>query len=306
MSFETFDLNLLRSLDALLRERNVTRAAEQIHVTQQAMSGTLKRLRQSLNDALLVPVGRHLEPTPLATAMAGPVRDLILQIELVLATTPRFEPMLTKRRFKIAMSDYATVTLLPLLMAQLSRTAPGIVCDIKLIDDVVFGDLDAGELDFGLLPENWRLFRDAKPASISSHCLFADDFVCVLDENNSVGAALTLEGYLALPHNMVRLGSGVRSIVDNAWQIADIAPAVAATTTSFTSLISMVPGTKMVATVQRRLAMSMARALPIRIYECPIPVDRLIEELSWHRRYEHDPAHRFMRETFVTAAALLN
>lgn len=301
-----FDLNLLRALEALLREKNVTRAAEQLHVTQQAMSGSLKRLREHFGDELLIRVGGHLEPTPLGAALLGPVREVMLQIAQALETTPSFDPGRAVRRFRIAMSDYATVTILPRLMAQISATAPGITCEIQLIDDAVFRDIEAGELDFCVLPSNWRLYQDTKPEGVRSLTLFQDDFVCVVDRDNpAVGDALTLSEYLSLSHNVVRLGGGVLSIVENAWIVNQVAPKITATTTSFASLIFMIPGTPMVATAQRRLAMSLSRMLPIRILDCPIPVETLQEDLSWHVRNDLDPAHRFLRETFLCAAATM-
>ena len=303
MMLDRFDLNLLRALDALLRERSVTRAAAQLHVTQQAMSGSLRRLRELLSDELLVRVGSRLEPTPLGSALIEPVHEVMLSIALALETTPVFDPAKTTRRFRIAMSDYATVTILPLLMAQLARAAPGIVLDIQMIDDAVFRDLGTGELDFGLLPSNWRLYQESKPEGILSQTLFTDDFVCVVDQSNPIQDRLDVDDYLSAPHNTVRLGGGVRSIVENAWLINQITPRIAATTTNFTSLVSMIAGTSMIATVQRRLAAKLAPALEVRILECPISVEPLVEDLNWHVRSDRDVASRFVREIFARAAA---
>ena len=299
-----FDLNLLRAFDALLSERNVTQAANRLHVTQQAMSGSLKRIRETFDDEILVRVGQHLELTPLSSALAVPVREIMLQVGAMLETRPSFDPATADRHFRIAMSDYATVTILPFLMAHLSRAAPGIVCDIQLIDNVVFRDLEAGKLDFCLLPSNWRLYQANRPKGVASTTLFSDDFVCVIDRDNPLaGATMDLATYQALPHNMVRLGGGVRSLVEQAWDVAALTPRVTATTTSFASLIFMIPGTTMVATAQRRLAEKCARMLPIRILECPITVELLQENLSWHIRSRADPAHRYMRDAFMAAAA---
>lgn len=306
LQLQLLDLNLLRALDALLREKSVTRAAVRLNVTQQAMSGSLRRLRDYFGDELLVRVGRLLEPTALGAALTGPVREVMLQIALALETTPVFDPAVASRRFRIAMSDYATVTILPHLMAQLSA-ARGIVCEIELIGDAVFRDLEAGKLDFCVLPSNWRLYQDNKPVGVQSLKLFEDDFVCVVDADNAgVGDTLTIETYLSLPHNMLRLGGGVRSIVEQAWLMNGISPRIAATTTSFASLIFMIAGTSLVATAQRRLATKFAQMLPIRILECPLPIDRLEADLSWHIRNDSDPAHRFMRGAFLAAAASMH
>jgi LysR family nod box-dependent transcriptional activator len=301
-----FDLNLLRALDSLLREKNVTRAAEQLHVTQQAMSGSLKRLREHFSDEILIRVGQHLEPTPLGAALIAPVREVMLQIDLALKTTPSFDPASAERRFRIAMSDYATVTILPHFMAYLSHRAPGIVCEIQLIDDAVFRDLEDGKLDFCLLPSNWRLYQATKPSGVHSLNLFSDDFVCVIDKHNeAVGETIDIAGYIALRHNMVRLGGNVRSLVEQAWNAYGLVPSIAATTTSFASLIFMIPGSTLIATAQRRLAVMCARLLPIRLLECPIQVELLQEDLSWHIRNQSDPAHVYVRQAFQAAAAAL-
>ncbi len=92
MQFSHFDLNLLRSLDALLAERNVTRASERLFVTQQAMSGALRRLREHFENELLVRVGRQMELTPLARSLALPVRDALLKVETAVNTQPSFDP----------------------------------------------------------------------------------------------------------------------------------------------------------------------------------------------------------------------
>ncbi len=304
MQFEAFDLNLLRALDTLLRERNVTRSAQMLNVTQQAMSGSLKRLRERFDDELLIRVGRRLELTPLGAALVVPVRELMQQIMLTLETTPVFDPRQVRRHFRIAMSDYATVTILPHLMAQISDRAPGLVCEIQLIGDTVYRDLEDGKLDFCVLPSNWRLYQDSKPQGIRSVALYRDDFVCVVDANNTaVGETLTLDEYLALPHNVVKLGGNVRSIVEQAWITHQLSPRVVATTTSFASLVFMIAGTSMVATAQRRLALKFARMLPIRILECPIAIEPLQADLSWHVRHNDDPAHHFLREAFAAAGA---
>ena len=305
MQLATFDLNLLRTLDALLRERSVTRAAEQLNVTQQAMSGSLKRLREQFGDELLVQVGRRFELTPLGAALSGPVHEVMLHILRVVKTKPRFDAEQSTHRFRIGMSDFAALTILPPLMAELSRRAPDVVCDIKPIGENVFDDLALGTLDFCLLPSNWRIYQENLPDGIRSSFLFEDDFVCVFDAENPVGDVLTVEDYMSMPHNTVRLGGDVRTIVENAWTLNRLVPKIAATSSSFTSLLAMVVGTPMVATVQRSLAAKLAASFPIRILECPIPIDTMVQNLSWHQRNEQDPAHIFMRECFANAATTL-
>lgn len=306
MQTGNLDLNLLRTLDLMLSEMNVTRAAEQLNVTQQAMSGSLKRLRLHFSDELLVQVGRHLELTPLAAALKSPLRELMLTVELTLAIQPSFDPLGSTRQFRIALSDYASITFLPSLMPLLARQAPGIGCEFLPIDDAVFHDIEEGKLDFCLLPSNWRLYQSTQPVGLRSLTLFDDDFVCAVDRDHShVGTTMTLAEYAAMSHTITRFSGNIRSLFDHALTVAQLEIKVAATARSFTNLLFMVPGTPHVATAQRKLVTAYSAMLPLRMIECPIQIDLLHENLSWHVRNELDPAHRFMRDLFATAAAAL-
>ncbi len=119
MNLRQFDLNLLVALDALLTERNVTRAGERLYLSQPAMSGILSRLRHAFNDELLVRVGRHLEPTAFAAQLAKPVRECVQQIEDLLSTQRMFSPETEARTFVIAASDYVVLLLLGPLVKRL-------------------------------------------------------------------------------------------------------------------------------------------------------------------------------------------
>jgi DNA-binding transcriptional LysR family regulator len=105
MDLHLFDLNLLVALDALLTERNVTRAGNRLNLSQSAMSGALARLRHYFRDELLVPVGRQMVLTPVAEGLVGPVRDILLQIRGTLGSKPQFEPSTATRHMSLAVSD---------------------------------------------------------------------------------------------------------------------------------------------------------------------------------------------------------
>lgn len=303
-----FDLNLLRSLDALLHERSVTRAAERLHVTQQAMSGSLKRLREHFGDELLVRVGLRLELTPRGGALLKPVREALLQVALAVEATPSFDPAEGRRRFRVAMSDYVATSFFPLLMARVLADAPGIVCDLHEVGATTFGRLEAGDLDVTVTPSSfiWRTRQQEMPAGIRSMPLFEDDFVCAVDASCHAFADMTLERYLSLPHAAVRLDGEVKTIVEDSWDRNGVSPRVAATTTSYTNMLSMIPGTPMVATAQRKLATKFAHLSPIRLLEYPLPIVRLHQQLHWHERNDSDPAHRYLRGLFLEVAMAMN
>lgn len=106
MRFNHLDLNLLVALDVLLEEQNITRAAERLHMTQSATSGVLARLRTYFEDELLVQVGRKMQPTPYATELAKPVREVLLTIQSSITAKPVFDPATSKRHFRLVTSDY--------------------------------------------------------------------------------------------------------------------------------------------------------------------------------------------------------
>lgn len=130
MRFRRLDLNLIVYLDALLAERSVSRAAERVHISQSAMSDALARLRDYFQDKLFVQVGRSMVPTPLAQSMAQPVRDVLLQIELVASSNVQFDPLNSRRKIGILASDYVADVLLNKVLLRLSREAPGISVEI--------------------------------------------------------------------------------------------------------------------------------------------------------------------------------
>ena len=304
MDISRIDLNLLKALDALLYERNVTRAAERMYVTQQAMSGSLHRLRQHFDDDLLVRVGRHLELSPLGGALARPVREALLSVQAALSTRPGFEPSTEARRFRIAMSDYVSFVLLPGLLRHLAVEAPNVSCHVEALTEASVQKLEQGELDFFLGPTEWPLYGDYRPScAILEETLFDDDFVCVVDASHpDVREVMSLDLYRRLPHNALALGERVASIVEQGWCAAGLDLKISATSPTFSGLIFMLPGTRLVCTAQRRLAHALAPALNLRILECPVRMPALSEKLSWHERNTNEPAHAYFRKAVAAAA----
>jgi LysR family nod box-dependent transcriptional activator len=307
MNLKSFDLNLLRSLDALLSERSVTRAADRVCVSQPTMSGSLQRLREYFEDQLLIRVGREMELTPLARSLTTSVRDVLQSIQSTLDIKPSFDPATAKRTFSMSMSDYAAVMLMPLVLERLSKEAPYISCSIEPLSHQYFDRLSSGDADFSVAAGNWRLFSTDEPGSeIKSELLFSDTFVCIVSKNHpAVDAQITLEDYKRLPHILVRLGPGVESLIEHAWKIEELDLKIAATMGSFFTSAFMLLGTPLIATVQKRLAELVATSLPLKILPCPVAVPALHESISWHVRHEFDPGHQYMRAVFADAAATL-
>ena len=306
--FNQFDLNLLRALDVLLEEQNITHAATRMNVTQPAMSGALQRMRDYFGDQLLIRVGREMKLTPLAQSLAGPVRALLTDIRQTLGVDPQFDPKTTRRDFTIAMSDYAAFIIMPKLLERLAATAPYISCSIVPLDETVFSRLASNEIEFSIASDHWRGYGAENPGrDVRSSLLFTDSFVCGVAQDNPVtGPALSLEDYLNMQHLVVRMEGRMLSIVEHTWRIEDLSPRVAASATSFTSMIGMIRGTPYVATIQARLARALAAALGVRQMTSPIEIPQLREALLWHARNDFEPGHRFMRELIIEVAKDFN
>ena len=298
MDLSHFDLNLLRSLDVLLAERNVTRAAARLYVTQQAASAALQRLRRHFGDELLTRVGRNLEQTPLAVSLIQPVREALLAAQAALDTRPTFDPSTSEAVCRIVMSDYGVLVVLPRFLRRLSAEAPLVRCEVGLLARDSFERVEQGDLDFCMTANDWRLYGGQHlGARIRTETMFHDDFVCVVDDKVvDVGVSMTLEAYQEHRHNSVVFGQNIATIVDKAWSASGLDFKVAVTAPTFSSLILMLPGTPLVATAQRRLAAALAPALGLRVVECPLAIPALAENLIWHERNDLNPTHVFLRQ----------
>jgi DNA-binding transcriptional LysR family regulator len=206
------------------------------------------------------------------------------------------------------MSDYASLVLLPRFLRRLAAEAPNISCHVEQLAEESFDRVESGDLDFCLAADDWRLYANYRPsASIQTRSLFHDDFVCVTDAHHpTIGDELSMEAFKALPHNLVRFGKGITTIIEQAWATAGLDLNVAATSPSFSGLLFMLPGTSLVATAQRRLALALAPSLGLRVFKSPVAIPPLQENLTWHGRNADDPGHAFLRRGLSEAAADLD
>jgi DNA-binding transcriptional LysR family regulator len=299
MNFEQLDLNLLVALDALLSERNITEAGRRVYLTQSAMSGALSRLREYFDDELLVQVGRKMVPTPLAESLAGPVREILLKIKSTLSTRPGFDPVSSRRRFTLMMSDYVSTVLMPEVLRCAEAVAPHVCFDVQTNDvPDPFEMLDRADVDFLIMPEHF--LSKEHP----SERLFTDFYTCLVwTENPLVGESLTAEQYLQLGHVFMHYARARPAMIDE-WFLRKMgvtrrAEVLAA---NFNAVPQLIIGTRRVATLHRRLADFYARYLPLRIVSPPFELPTLTEAVQWHRHFEEDPGNRWLRNLLVEAA----
>jgi DNA-binding transcriptional LysR family regulator len=296
--YQRVDLNLLIALDALLAERNVTRAAERMHMTQSAMSGVLGRLRDYFGDQLLVPVGRTMQLTARAESLIDPLRDIIIKVDSTLGSGPDFDPATARRRFVVTASDYVSNVLLAEVLRRLSIQAPGLSFELRPSSHTMAQDLDQGRTDFLVTPAH--LVMAEHPSAV----LFDDSYLVVACAQHAAWpAGLTLEQYQALGHVVYQNEQG-----SNPWfeqwyanQHGDTRR-VEVVTHGFTTIPRFVIGTQRIATVQTRLAIQFEQAMPVKLYTPPMDTPRLTEVLQWHRYRDVDPAVCWVRDQILGVA----
>ena len=295
MSLSQMDLNLLVALDALLREKNVTKAGEAVGLSQPAMSSALARLRRLFGDELMVRVGRDYHLTPLGIELRGRIAEILHLIEQTVDHRPEFNPSTDVRRFKIAASDYATFLVLQPLLERVFLETPGVSFEILPLPGT---DLLAPAMSTSASGRP----RCRRRSSSHSQVLFYDKWVCAVWSGlPDIGDELTMEKYLSLP----QLSYGPASTGEHAFNKMALERRVELTMQSFFLLPFMLQGTHLVTLIHERLGKRMSEVADIRLLEPPFQTPVVSESMLWHPSRTADPAHTWLREQLMAVASEL-
>jgi LysR family transcriptional regulator, nod-box dependent transcriptional activator len=302
MNLAGVDLNLLVSLEALLAERSVTRAADRVGLSQPGMSNTLARLRKLFDDPLLVREGLGLVPTPRAEALRQPVQEALSLIRQALDDRPGFDPVTGHATFTVSCSDYSMLMLIGPLVRRLAA-APGLTIQVmpRVPDAVRL--LRDGEAD--LVIEPVEIMPDV---TLPRMRLFADRWLCCVWEGTAaVGDRMTLETYLRLGHVVY---SGMRghpvALPDTHLAQAKVPRRIEFTVESFLLAPFLLQGTDLVTLVPERAASHLRRTAAVRLLEPPLYLPPITEMLWWNPRHTADPAHTWLRARIAEIAAELD
>ncbi|MBW8727979.1 MAG: LysR family transcriptional regulator [Inquilinus limosus] len=289
------DLNLLKLLDALLRDRSVTRAGQRLGLSQPAASRALGRLRRLLADRLVVRTSQGLEPTPRAVALAEPVARLLEGARAIVAPAA-FDPATARGKIVIGSVDYMTLLVMPPLVSRLSRLAPGLDLEIPALvgNHVELIARDAADLALGIY--------DDLPAGFFRRLLYDEDLVCVVRQGHPVAEGhLTLERFVALSHLALVVTGRGEAPVDIALARLGLSRRVAMRLPHFLVAPMLVAGSDMVLSLPRRLARVAATMVPLAVLELPLQLDPFPMSMIWHERRQDDPAHAWLRRQVVEA-----
>ena len=289
MRLDNFDLNLLVAFDALLAERNVTRAARRLNVTQSAMSASLKRLREALGDSILVQHGRSMVPTPHAAALAPEVASTIATLRSLISAGTAFDPATADRRFRIAASDYITTVLLVPLLRSLEHEAPFVRLDVTLPADATSARLANGDYDLILTPEEF-----AEPSHPTELLFEERPVVVACARNRQLRARITPEQFARAGHVAVMI-DGHNTFIEDALDGLGIARRIEVRAPSFIQVPWLLPGTCRIALMHERLARLMAPGLDLKVIEPPFPLPVMREVLQYHSSRQKDAGLSWLR-----------
>jgi DNA-binding transcriptional LysR family regulator len=285
------DLNLLRALDALLDECNVTRAAARLGVTQPAMSGMLARLRETFGDPLFVRAQRGMVPTRRATELAQPLKQILHGVSGLLEPSV-FDPSTARNTFTVAATDYALRAIAVPFLSALKQEAPHIrVSLIPVAQEQLQAGLERGEIDLALVtPEFAALDLHAKR-------LFEEHYVCVLREHHPAvqdKRTLTLDEFCTLDHALVSYtGGGFSGVTDEALARLGKHRNVTLSVKSFLVVPDILRASDMVAILPSRLVSAISGLV---VVAPPVDIPGFTKIAVWHERSHFDVAQRWLRD----------
>ena len=294
MNFDGFDLNLLVAFNALMLERNVTKAAALAGVSQPAMSAALARLRRVFDDPLFIRSAEGLLPTAKAQEMAISVADALGQVRHLMKPPEVFDPNDKQRSFTLGLTEYPLHVLLPALTKKLAALAPNCTIHVRyFIDrDEVVALLDAGKIDIAVgVPPTKAENR------ILSQPLLRDDFVTLVGSDHPIAQKeMNLQAFLSLPHILVSPEGNRYGLVDQKLREQGLARNISLTLPTMFTVPDLLPGTDYVATVLSRVATTVANQDRFVVFNPPLELPAIPFDLLWHRRTQDSAANRWLRE----------
>ncbi len=308
MNLKNIDLNLLVYLDVLLRERNVTRAAESLGISQPAMSNGLRRLRELFSDPLLVRTSGGMSPTERAENLQPEVREVVASIEKVVEPDRQFDAASANRVFRISVSDYSESTLLPHMLRRMRLEAPDVTLDILTPSDVNYQNLEQGSVDLVI-----NRFDDL-PQSFHQRPIWRDGFSCMFSRQNPIHNNFNLETYLEAGHVWVSktgMGKGMGMEPDGTQSLGWVDEALAKLgkkrrirvfTRHYESAMRLADLRDLIITLPSKAANRLKNDPGVIILPPPFDIPEIELTMAWSPLLQHNPAHQWMRRLIADVA----
>ncbi|MEY4883087.1 MAG: hypothetical protein RIS34_941 [Pseudomonadota bacterium] len=302
-NFRTLDLNLLRVFDEVMAERSLTRAAQNLSLTQPAVSNALRRLRETLGDELLRRGGQGMEPTPRAVALWPAVREALRQLQESLVPST-FVPQEATTAFALAMADATAAELMPGLVATLEAVAPGVSLRLvplatrdprRLLDDETV-DLAVGYFPAALADLTARA-QVGKAVAFAHQRMYEGQYVCVMRRDHPLTKGpFTLDRFCAARHLLVSFSGRPFGFIDEALATLGRERRVVLTVNQFFTAGRVVAKSDLLSVMPHHFVGISDLANNLVVRELPFAVPPIQVNAVWHLREQHNSAHMWLRQ----------
>jgi DNA-binding transcriptional LysR family regulator len=294
------EIRLLRVFAVLMRERSVSRTADNLGLSQPATSHLLARLRKLLGDPLLLRSRNSMVPTERALEIEKSVQALLDDYDRITRPAEPFDPAVSRRTFQLSIPEFAERYLLPPLFRKIRKEAPQVRIVVRPPNqERAYELLERGDLDIRVA------WLPTSVASLRSVQLFQDHLVCIADRKHPAihSGVLTLENFLTLPHlrtaGYTQTTTG--AVIDAAIEKQGRKLLMSQVVQNFVTMPNAIPGTDLIATVPRLLAEEFASRHPLQILEPPLQLPVVKYAAYWHERTQRDAGHRWLRSALAQA-----
>ncbi|ELV8684284.1 LysR family transcriptional regulator [Vibrio fluvialis] len=292
-NIKNLDLNLLRVFDTLMDEKNVSRAAEKLSVSQPAVSGMMTRLRHSLDDQLFIRSQHGIVPTIRAQELSVPIKKLLRELDAVLEPT-LFDPQTAELTLSVAATDYSLRAIVEPFLLALREQAPNIKVSVRWINEhELVEQMERGIIDLALTTP------EASPVDLRAKTLFDETYVCVLRDEHPLfeDSTLTLEQFCSIDHAIVSyVGGAFEGMTDQVLRSLGKQRRVVLSVPSFLSLVNILKTSDLCAVVPKRLIKNVQGLTTVNL---PFEVPGFTKIMAWHERTHDSDAHRWIRDSIV-------
>ncbi|GGA82200.1 transcriptional regulator [Nitratireductor aestuarii] len=294
MSKRRIDLNLLQLFDALVRERHVSRAAERAGLSQPAMSHALKRLRQMLDDPILVRQGAEMLPTATALRLAPKVAEILRDAHTLVGDSEEFVPGACERTFRIGMTDYASASFLPRLLTEIRRQAPQVRVMVRHVGRSQGGKaVTEGQVDLAM-------GSFLQEPGLTLYPFSSERYLCaVAREHGFRGERISLEEYLALPHLLVATTGEEIGIVDFELSLRNLRRNIVCIVPHFLVAPALLQNTDMVLTLMEGILRNNEELCKLRLFHPPIEIPEYRSYLAWREETGSDKGLQWLRNLII-------
>ncbi|SFC42295.1 DNA-binding transcriptional regulator, LysR family [Pseudoalteromonas denitrificans DSM 6059] len=297
------DLNLLKVLEVLLEERNVTAAASRLNLTQSAVSKHLARLREMFSDALFERMAQGLKPTPRALELAPQLRHIIQQLEQ-LTRPAAFEPSLSQRQFHIHMLDTAYSLTFPFFMRHLLAQAPNVRLKTQSWNNKSLDKLLKCEIDMGIACREWDkrspIHMKHIPPELNHVELMREHSLCLVREDHpALSGQWDLDTFLRYRHIHVSFGGVAHWLLDDVLKANNLHRDIAIDMPDFHSGMSLCEQSDLILCAPSRFVEKLAESFKLKVLEIPVKFEAGAYVLLWHKHFEQDSGHRWLRELII-------